>query len=93
MRVFEATGSFAGDKDAAADIRDSYLRPRLDKGKSAVLDFADVELATQSFAHALIASTVREKPEYLDRIEFVNCNSNIQSIIEIVVEYAQEQFD
>ena len=93
MKVVDKTGTFAGDKDAAALIRDEYLRPRLDSGKRAVLDFSRVDLATQSFIHALVASVIREIPDSLNRIAFKNCNANVQSIIEIVVEYAQDDFD
>lgn len=92
-KVFNYAGSFAGDKDAAATIRDSELRPMLLTAKQAVLDFNGVELATQSFMHALLAQTVREDPSRLDRIAFKNCNADIQSLIEIVVEYAQEDFE
>lgn len=90
MRIFSSVGSFAGDKDAAAHIRDSYIRRQLSKHEVAVLDFRGVDLATQSFVHALVASVVRENPENLDLIEFKSCTDHIQAIIEIVVEYAQD---
>lgn len=93
MRVSKQTGSFAGDKDAAALIRDEYIRPTLRRGKPVVLDFAGVDLATQSFIHALIAAIVREDPSHLDSMTFKNCNDSVRSLIEIVVEYAQDEFE
>ncbi|NUU19526.1 STAS-like domain-containing protein [Cellulomonas humilata] len=93
MKVKRYAGSFAGDKDAAARIREDHLLPALTRGKRAVLDFEGVDLATQSFIHALIASVIREHPEWLGSIDFVNCNESVQSLIEIVAEYAQDQFD
>lgn len=93
MKVYPLTGSFAGDKDTAAMMRDRFLRPALENGEDVSLDFDGVDLATQSFVHALIASVVREKPENLDHISFLNCNERIQSIVEIVVEYAQDEFE
>jgi len=91
-KVFEYAGSFAGDKDAAAKLRNSFIRPAVAESREVVLDFDGVELATQSFMHALLASTVRETPEFLDHIVFKNCNEDVQALIEIVVEYAQEDF-
>ncbi|MDJ0321973.1 STAS-like domain-containing protein [Pseudarthrobacter sp. PS3-L1] len=93
MKIAEHTGAFAGDKDAAASIRDEYIKPTLENGKDILLDFEGVDLATQSFIHALIAAVVREKSENLDHISFKNCNENVQSLIEIVVEYAQDEFE
>lgn len=91
-KVKKYAGSFAGDKDAAASLRDSVLLPGLSKSKSVTLDFDGVELATQSFMHALLAQAVREDPSSLEHIEFKNCNEDIQALIEIVVDYAQEDF-
>lgn len=93
MKVFAKSGEFAGDKDAAAEIRDEYVRPKLARGEQVVLDFAGVDLATQSFIHAMIAAVVRDDPDNLDRIDFTNCNESLISLIEIVVEYAQDEFE
>jgi hypothetical protein len=92
VRIFSSVGTFAGDKDAAAHIRDTYIRRQLGKDSTAVLDFENVDLATQSFIHALVASVVRDNPDSLDLIEFKNCNPSIREIIQIVVEYAQDDF-
>ncbi len=93
MKVVDKTGTFAGDKDAAAEIREQYILPRLRKGLDVDLDFSQVDLATQSFIHALIAFVIRDVADSLDRISFRNCSANVQSIIEIVVEYAQDDFN
>lgn len=91
-KVKRYAGSFAGDKDAAANLREDVLKPGLAKNKVVLLDFDGVELATQSFMHALLAQTVRENPASLEHIDFRNCNDDIQALIEIVVDYAQEDF-
>lgn len=93
MKIHASVGDFAGDKDAAAHIRETYLKIELARGRSPILDFAAVTLATQSFIHALLAAVVREDPGSLERIQFQNCNESIREVIEIVVEYAQDQFD
>ena len=93
MKVFDSTGEFAGDKDAAASIRDDFIRPALASKKQVTLDFRGVDLATQSFIHALIAGIVRENPDHLESIKFKNCNENVRSLVEIVVEYAQDDFE
>ncbi|WP_434811517.1 STAS-like domain-containing protein [Microbacterium sp. bgisy189] len=90
MKIYASTGPFAGDKDAAAYIRTTYVRRGVERGEKVILDFANVRLATQSFIHALIADVVRGDASCLDQIEFKNCNVEIQTVIEIVVAYAQE---
>ena len=56
-----------------------------------VLDFENVEGATQSFIHALISDLIRKYgAEVLDLIEFKHCNSTIRAIITIVTEYMQQ---
>jgi hypothetical protein len=85
-------GPFAGDKDAAAYIRDSYIRPTLNSREPVLLDFRDIELATQSFIHALIAAVIRSDPNSLDLIEFRGCNDAVREIIGIVVDYSQRDF-
>lgn len=93
MKIYSSAGPIAGDKDAAAHIRETFLRPLLAKGQTAELDFEDVELATQSFVHAMIAAVVREDPASLDLIEFRSCNEAVREVIEIVVDYAQYKFE
>ena len=90
ITVNQRASSFAEDKDVAAEIRESDLRPTLRDGKKLRLDFRGVEGATQSFVHAMISDLIRrEGPAVLDRIEFKNCNASVRSVIEIVVEYSQ----
>ena len=93
MKIVQKTSDFAGDKDVAAEIREDYIKPTLARGKNVVLDFAGVDLATQSFVHAMIAAVVRQDPGALQKIDFKNCNESIKSIIEIVVEYAQDEIE
>ena len=92
ISVHKFAGDFAGDKDAAAKIRDDVLIPGLQSKTDTrvILDFAGVDLATQSFVHALLSSVIRLQASDLERIEFQNCNQSIQDIIEIVAEYSQE---
>lgn len=90
MKIYASTGPIAGDKDAAAFIRETYLKRGISRSEPLVLDFDNIELVTQSFIHALIAEIVRRDASCLDQIQFKNCKTEIQTIIEIVVEYAQE---
>jgi hypothetical protein len=80
--------SIAEDKDAAREIRESKILPALEAGNSVRLDFGDVELATQSFIHALISVPIRRFGEdALARVEFVNCTDEVQQLILTVVQY------
>jgi hypothetical protein len=84
-------GSFAENKDVARDIRNKDIIPALDAGESVVLDFSDVQAATQSFIHALISDLLRKRGgDVLDRLEFKSCNETVRKIIGIVVDYMQE---
>ncbi len=68
--MFEFAGSFGGDKDAAAQVRDQLLKPALkDSDGEVVLDFVDVEFVTQSFVHALLSAIVRKTPSTLNSLQ------------------------
>lgn len=83
-------GTFAGNKDIARDIRLNEIIPALEKGEDVIIDFENIEGATQSFIHALISDVMRMfGTGVLDRISFRSCNKNIQNIINIVTEYMQ----
>jgi hypothetical protein len=90
IRILEQAGSFAEDKDVAADLRQKILMPALERGEDLQVDFEGVEGATQSFIHAMISEIVRRMGgDILERIEFRNCSATVRSVIEIVAEYSQ----
>ncbi|MBI4738460.1 STAS-like domain-containing protein [Candidatus Woesearchaeota archaeon] len=83
-------GKFAENKDIARDIRITSILPALEKGEDVILDFQGIDSATQSFIHALISDVIRRKGiAVLDRMYFKNCNTTVQKIINIVVDYMQ----
>jgi STAS-like domain of unknown function (DUF4325) len=91
IKLLDNVGDFAGDKDVAAALRTDTLEPAMLAGTPVVLDFEGVELATQSFIHALISELVRAtKFDALKLIEFRHCSESIRELIEIVAEYSQE---
>jgi hypothetical protein len=80
--------ALAEDKDAARHIRERVVLPALAVGQTVTLDFRNVELATQSFIHALISAPVREYgADALKHIKFKNCTDDVQSLIITVLEY------
>ncbi|MBE3121891.1 MAG: STAS-like domain-containing protein [Euryarchaeota archaeon] len=91
IKVFPRTGKFAENKDAAREIRLNDILPALEEGKEVILDFQGVDSTTQSFIHALISDVIRNKGiQILDHIFFKNCNTVVQKIIKIVVDYMQD---
>jgi len=91
IKLFKKTGPFAENKDIAREIRLNKLIPALEKNKNIILDFEQVEGATQSFIHALISDLIRKYGnEVLEQIQFKSCNETIKGIITIVVDYMQE---
>lgn len=91
IKLFKQIGPFAENKDIAKDLRLKKLIPALEKNESIILDFENIEGATQSFIHALISDLMRKYgSEVLDKIQFKSCNDTVKGIITIVVNYMQE---
>jgi hypothetical protein len=91
IALFTKVGAFAENKDIARDIRTMEIIPALKNGEDVILDFQRVNAATQSFIHALISDVIRQfGSEVLDHISFKTCNTTVQKIIGIVVDYMQE---
>jgi hypothetical protein len=91
INVGAEASSFAEDKDVAARIRETSLRPEVLKGHSVVLDFTGVRLTTQSFIHALISDVLRREGEgALDLLMFKGCSKEVKGIIGTVVQYSLE---
>jgi hypothetical protein len=94
VKVLGLAGEFAENKDVARSIRQGKIMPAIERGEEISLDFEGVNLATQSFMHALISEVIREKgPDSLDLIVFENCNENVKSLVNIVVTYSQQSID
>ncbi len=92
IKLFEQVGSFAENKDIAREIRLRKIIPALEKGEEIILDFENINSATQSFIHALISDLMRKYGnEVLDKISFKSCNETIQKVINIVSNYMQER--
>ena len=82
-------GGFAENKDQAKVIRIEKILPALERKESIVLDFEGVTYATQSYVHALIGEALKKHGESaLELIQFRNCSAQLQSLIELVVDYS-----
>src|SRR5215472_3205302 len=94
VAIGRAVGSFAEDKDVAAQIREKHVLPAVQGAGTVELDFTGVDLATQSFIHALIAQPLRVGGEpALKRIIFKGCSKPVRGIVETVVQYVLETED
>jgi len=92
IKLFEKVGAFAENKDIARDIRTQDIIPCLDQNEEVLLDFKDINSATQSFIHSLLSNLMRQYGnDVLDKISFKSCNPTIQKIIAIVTDYLQER--
>lgn len=90
IKLYEKAGAFAENKDVARKIRVEVLIPTLSKGEKIILNFENVDGATQSFIHALISDVLRKfGAEVLDEITFKSCNKTVREIVSIVTEYMQ----
>jgi hypothetical protein len=91
VKIAAAVGAFAEDKDAARRLRVEVIEPAVAARKAVTIDFSGVDLATQSFVHALICDVVRKHgADALNRITFKGCNATLKSLIKAVTEYSQE---
>ena len=91
IKIVDIAGSFAENKDLAREIRLTKIIPALEKNEEVILNFEEIEGATQSFIHALISDIIRKYgSEVLEKISFKNCNDAVKKIINIVVDYMQE---
>lgn len=64
------------------------MLPALRRGEGVILDFAGVELATQSFIHALISEPIRQfGEEIIRKMEFRNAGEEVRALVLTVVEY------
>jgi hypothetical protein len=88
--LIEASGNgFAEDKELAKNHRTHTIIPTLTAGGTVVLDFRNVNYATQSFIHALIGEALqRFKERALEQLEFKDCSPQLQSLIGLVVDYS-----
>jgi len=59
IKLFASAGIFAENKDLARKIRMEEIVPALDNGQEVILDFENIDSATQSYIHALISDLIR----------------------------------
>jgi hypothetical protein len=59
IRIADYIGRFAGDPDVAHELRDNVLAPAMRAGEPVIVDFAGVELSTESFIRALVSDLIR----------------------------------
>jgi hypothetical protein len=89
VKIVPGPGGFAEDKDEARRIRKEEILPSLEQNRTLVLDFSDVNYATQSYIHALIGEAFQRYGErLLGHVEFKNCSASLRSVIELVVDYS-----
>ena len=92
--IYDLSSDFAEDKDVAARIRDTQIRPALQRDEEVFLNFHGVDLVTQSFVHAMLSDVLRTHGEgILDRIGFVACQPGVRGIIETVIQYSLETLE
>ena len=56
LKIVDFVGKFAENKDEAQALRNEKIVPALEKGEEIILNFEEVEAATQSFIHDCLFS-------------------------------------
>jgi hypothetical protein len=94
IKLQKLVGDFAENKDIAKKIRLEQIMPALLKNNEVVLDFDNMNGATQSFIHALISDPIRKfRGVAYENLFYKNANDNIREIISIVYRYMQESLN
>jgi len=94
IKIQKVAGDFAENKDVAKKLRLEEIMPALLKGNEVILDFNNINGATQSFIHALISDPIRKlKDVAFDNLVYKNANDDIREIISIVYRYMQESLE
>ena len=94
IRIPAGANKFSEEKDEVRKVRVNASLPALDARYHVVLDFSRVPFVTQSFMHAVIGDALKRHGEHvLDRIEFHKCNSQVRSIVSLVVDYSFGGFE
>ncbi|SRR6266851_3795201 len=84
-----SSSGFAEDKDAAKAIRTQEILPSLERNERVILDFSNVNYATQSFIHALIGEPLKKyQDKALSMLEFKHCSPQLKSLVSLVVNYS-----
>ncbi len=85
-----ANTSLAENKDDARRLRVEKILPALAAHQVVELDFGSVDVATQSFVHALISEAIqRYGEEAFDLLRFANCSDEIKQVVLTVFEYTR----
>jgi hypothetical protein len=85
--VLPGTG-IAEEKEVARLHREEVIKPALRAGEVVEIDFANAQIVTQSFIHALLAEPIcRFGDRALDLLVFKSCSEQVKQIIRTVIEY------
>ena len=80
--------NFKENFEEATRICDQVIAPSLSNNQSIALDFSDIDVATQSFAHALFYKLFRDFEQSMSRLLLVQCSKSTQVAIKLVAGYA-----
>lgn len=90
IRIAAYVGRFAGDPDVAHELRNNVLAPAMRAGEPVIVDFAGVELSTESFIHVLVSDLIHSTDFHaLGLIDFRHCSQSVRERLETVVEASQ----
>ncbi len=89
MTLIRLDGPVAQDKDLARDLRVRVILPAVQNASRCTIDFSKVELATQSFVHALLSEVFRSQGDpAVDFLEFKGCSDAVRTVVETVAHYS-----
>ncbi len=94
IQDFLDDGNFAGSRESGLKVRTDIERKLVDQ-KGITLDFAGIDMITQSFGDEILGILTRNKGiDFIkENIRLVNHNDDIREILNYVVKYSQKYFN
>lgn len=87
LSIYNYFGKHANDKSSAIAYRNRYLIEAVDKNKTILLDFENVESSTHSFLNALLASPIRRMGmKAYKKIKVTRSDSDIRETIDYILD-------
>ena len=96
INIYERIGKkdFAENKDIGREIRVDGIMPELEKENKVILNFDQIDRASQSFIHSLVSDPIRKYGDKaVEMILFKSCNDKVKDMIKIVLGYLQDALD
>ena len=86
LQMADEFGEFCANGELAAQVRFERIEPLASAAAQIVFDFKGVRNMNSSFCNALIANLIRQHPDVVPKLRFINCRPNVRVLIKSAVD-------